>query len=263
MPDQTDHDGYPEYGASAARPNDLSVWIGIGAAVGGVVLLLGMTCSGLVVVAMLMDHKPAEVDERDKDPNVARNDKPLEKDPAVERLEARNENEFPHPPGQPPFAVDPVLANSKGKVYLSDLQEFGWKPGPVDWRFGKNGELGSSWVPNGRILINGAVPPKGLSMHPPIRGYSRVCYALGRTAKSVTGSVAMSEDERHSTPQPTRFLVLGDGKLLWRSPPIQGWPAPHKFSVDVSEIDVLELRTYAENGHFGSHAAWVDPYVER
>jgi NPCBM/NEW2 domain-containing protein len=244
---------------ASARPKDYTLWIGLGGAV-SVVLMLGLACSACIVASMWINDKSAEVDEN---PNVARNVEPLKEAPAGQPLAVQHENEIPDPPGQRPFAVDPVLANAKDKVFLSDLQEFAWKPGPGDWRFGKNGELGSSWVPNGRILVNGAVPPKGLSMHPPIRGYTRVCYALNRTAKSVQGAVAMSEDERHSTPPPTRFLVLGDGKLLWRSASIKGWPAPQPFHVDVSKVDVLELRTYVEMGHFGAHAAWVDPYVER
>src|SRR5262249_16725610 len=130
---------------------------------------------------------------------------------------ARPENERADPPRQRPFNVDPALANPSKKVFLSDLQEFDWKPGPPGWSFGKNGELGSIWARDGRVLVNGAIAQKGLSMHPPDTGYTRICYALGRKATSLRGTAAISEDERHSPPPPTRFVILGDGKVLWRS----------------------------------------------
>ena len=111
------------------------MWIGLGGVV-GVFLVLGLMCSGCVVVAMLINRKPAKVDERNEEPNVARNDEPIEEVPPAEPLAEQHDNEFPDPPGQRPFAVDPALANAKRKVYLSDLHEFAWKPGP--------GRLGAS-----------------------------------------------------------------------------------------------------------------------
>jgi hypothetical protein len=173
------------------------------------------------------------------------------------------ENERPDPPANKPFAVDPELARGAGDVYLSDMQEFAWTPGPGGWSFAKNGELGSTWARNGMIIVKGVTPRKGLSMHPPDNGATRVCYALGRRAKTFRGTVAISEDE-HVQPSPTRFVILGDGKVLWRSDSVRALETTQAFSVDVSEVDVLELRVYVETGScFGSHAAWIDPLVTR
>jgi hypothetical protein len=171
------------------------------------------------------------------------------------------ENEIEDTPREKPFAVDPQLAKAVDKVFLSDLQEFAWKPGPGGWTFGKNGQLGSTWAPGGRILVKGAVVEKGLSMHPPDRGYTRVCYAVGRRAKSLHGAAAISEDEAGSKPPPTRFVILGDGKFLWRSGSIRAFQVTEAFNLDVSAVDLLELRTYVEADNFGAHAAWVDPYL--
>ena len=104
-------------------------------------------------------------------------------------------HEIADTPRHKPFDVDPALQKAEGKVFLSDLKEFAWQPGPQGWSFGKNGQLGSMWVPNGRVIIQGVVAEKALSMHPPERGYTRVCYALGRNAKSLQGAAAISEDE--------------------------------------------------------------------
>jgi hypothetical protein len=173
------------------------------------------------------------------------------------------ENERPDPPANKPFAADPKLAGGAGDVYLSDMQEFAWTPGPFGWSFAKNGELGSTWAQNGVIVVKGVTPRKGLSMHPPDNGSTRVCYALGRRAQTLRGSVGISEDERVQ-PNPTRFIILGDGKVLWRSDSIRALGTTQPFSVDVSEVDVLELRVYVETGScFGSHAAWIDPVLKR
>jgi hypothetical protein len=165
------------------------------------------------------------------------------------------------PCGPAPFPLDDRL-KMPGKVFLSDLPEFAWKKGPNGWSFGKNGQLGSIWVPGGTVRVNGQSPDKALSMHPPDTGYTRICYDLGRCAATLHGAVAISEDEAHSRPNPTRFLILGDDKVLWRSDAIAAHRATQEFTVDVSQVTILELRVYVEGGRcFGSHAAWLDPFV--
>jgi hypothetical protein len=160
-----------------------------------------------------------------------------------------------------PFASDPALAVTGANVFLSDMSEYGWKPGPDNWSFGKNGSVGNGFHPDARIRVNGVNYPKGLGMHPPARTFTRVCYALGKRAKSLQGAVGIAEDEP-ITPGPTRFVVLGDGKLRWRSDSIRAQKVKQDFQVDVSDIEVLELRTYVEQGsNNGAHAAWLDPFV--
>jgi len=98
-------------------------------------------------------------------------------------------------------------------------------------------------------------------MHPPDNGFTRVCYALGRRAQTFRGAVGISEDERHQ-PNPTRFVILGDSQVLWRSDSVRALRTTQEFSVDVGQVDVLELRVYVETGScFGSHATWIDPSV--
>lgn len=161
-----------------------------------------------------------------------------------------------------PFASDPALAADGAKVFLTDLREYAWKAGPPRWSFGKNGSVGNGWNPTATIRVDGVAYPKGLGMHPPTETFTRVCYALGKRATSLHGAVGVAEDDGRIPPQPVRFLVLGDGKVLWRSDSIRAFKVKQDFTVDVSGVEVLELRVYAENGNnFGSHAAWLDPYV--
>ena len=98
-------------------------------------------------------------------------------------------------------------------------------------------------------------------MHPPHTGYTRVCYYLDRRAQSLAAKVFISEHDKRTKPNAMRFVVMGDGKVLWRSPAVAELGTAHFFwSLDVSQVSVLELRTYVETGDStGSYAVWFDP----
>jgi NPCBM/NEW2 domain len=178
------------------------------------------------------------------------------------REDAGSEDERPDTPSSVPFAVDPKLKDATGKVYLSDLQEFATTAGPMGWSFGKNGNLGNSYKPGAIVQVQGKPYPRGLSMHPPWRGYKRVCYALGKRAKSCSGAVGINDEGNVSGSPPTRFVLLGDGRVLWRSPILQARNVTHSFNIDVSQVEILELRTFTVNESVTyAHAVWLDPYL--
>jgi hypothetical protein len=189
---------------------------------------------------------------------------PINPVPPQPVLRPRPDYEQPDPGIIAPFPFDPKLEKPAGKVYLSELQEFAWKPGPPMWKFGKNGDVGNGWNRQARLAVKGIDYPKGLSMHPPNDGYTRVCYAVGQKVRTVGGAVAINEDEPQVRPQPTRFVILGDGKLVWRSEAICAQQVIQNFAMDISGVRILELRTYVENNNcFGAHAVWLDPGVSR
>jgi alpha-galactosidase len=98
-------------------------------------------------------------------------------------------------------------------------------------------------------------------MHPDDHGYTRVCYALGKKARTFSGSVAISETGGIGL-GPVRFVVLGDGKVIWRSKVVRELRIVEEFIIDVAQVETLELRVYAQEGNnWSSHAAWLDPYV--
>jgi serine/threonine protein kinase len=163
------------------------------------------------------------------------------------------------------IAPDKALASRKtgDKIFLSDMNEFAFKPWPFGWPFVKNGRVGDPKDPNRMIRVNGSGYPKGLGMHPPYTDYVRVCFALARQAASLQGSVALDDGEdRPWQIKTTTFVVLGDGKVLWRSHGITDRGVVEPFNVDVRGVSVLELRVYTDyNGANGSPAVWLDPYV--
>ena len=149
--------------------------------------------------------------------------------------------------------VRPLFAQ-RPRVYLADLQEYDVKAGP--WPFSKNGQL-----PDGRpIKVNGVPSPKGLSMHPPwAPGVASVRYRLGKQATLFRATVAIN-DTTNWCWSPATFSLIGDGKPLWQSVGIaHNHDHSQRCSVEVSGVDVLELRVQVANGSDGVHAVWVEP----
>jgi hypothetical protein len=138
--------------------------------------------------------------------------------------------------------------------YLSDLEQFDVKPGP--WPIARNGKIGYEAR---EIAVNGHPSPKGMGMHPPEGpGFASVKFRLDKKA-----AVFKAEGAVNDTPIAVAgravFEVLGDGKMLWQSAPVAKGENPAECIIDVSSIDVIELRTRAEGGNFGVNAVWLEP----
>jgi hypothetical protein len=162
-----------------------------------------------------------------------------------------------------PAEVAPQLLIAGTRVYLSDLPDFGWK-GADGWTLGRGGNLGNLAQPKAVIVIQSRTPAKGLSMQPPSVGYASVSYYLGRRAQTLDAKVCLIATDKQTKPDPTRFEVFGDGQLLWRSRVIASLGEIAGFSdKDVSQVNVLELRTRVESGDGqGAHAVWLNPFVD-
>ncbi len=65
----------------------------------------------------------------------------------------------------------------------------------------------------------------------------------------------------HNDPEYLTFLVLGDGKVLWKSDLVDTARSVQDCKVDVGGIDVLELRVDCPGSGVNAHAVWLDPRV--
>jgi S1-C subfamily serine protease len=159
----------------------------------------------------------------------------------------------PAQPNRPPPAARKLFVKGQ-REFLSDLEEFDVKSGP--WPVSKNGNLGDP--EHKAIQVDGVRSPKGLSMHPPDGGYAGVKYRPGKQASVFKAKVALN-DSTNFVFDSAVFEVWGDGKRLWRSEPIHDPKKPQEAQVDISAVDILELRVNATRSHFGLHAVWVEP----
>jgi hypothetical protein len=191
---------------------------------------------------------------------------PEKKLPPVEpqpKKELPRKYEDPDPTVLGAKAADPKLGAAGASVYLNDMSEFGFRGAPSYWTFGKNGRVGATLTPNLKAVVKGKTSEKILGTHPDNGTYARVCYSLGKRAVTLDGAVALSEDEAPARPSSaTHWLILGDGKVLWRSRAIAELGVVEEFKVDVSDISIVELRAYTEGFNHGCHAVWVDPKVK-
>jgi alpha-galactosidase len=143
-------------------------------------------------------------------------------------------------------------------VFLSDMKEMDVKVGHGG--FGKKGELG--YGEKQRIVVKGIASPHGLSTHAAPKGSARVAYALGKAFRSLTTTAALN-DSSPGCESPLMFKVVGDGKVLWASRPIQKKGDSQPCLVSVKGVDRLELVVDCAGGNGNAHAVWLEPRVER
>jgi hypothetical protein len=172
-------------------------------------------------------------------------------------------NPKPKQPQADPAPVQPTAPGGQvvplqAKHFLSDLSEFDVKAGP--WPFFKDGKTGADGkIP---IVVNGTSSPRGLAMHPPDLKFAAVKYRLGKQAAQLKAVVALN-DSANRVLSAAIFEVLGDGRSLWKSAPVSKAGQSQECAVDVSGVEVLELRVHSTGSHFGLHAVWVDPHLVR
>jgi hypothetical protein len=169
-------------------------------------------------------------------------------------------------PDESGTSVDVNAPDASAIVYLCDLQET--RSSVWTGALGKNGDLGYD-PGNGdrRIIVKGVLAQKGLSMHAPARGFSFARYQLRGKYTSFRSEVAANDSIRvvpeGMADTPMTFFVVGDGRELWKSQPIQRLGESQPCTVDVTGVRQLELRvSCARDGQRAAHAVWVDPYVQ-
>jgi hypothetical protein len=148
------------------------------------------------------------------------------------------------------FKATKTPAEVEGK--LCHLSEAKWATGRVGW-----GRPTTNRIPGETALIGagGKIFPRGIYAHAP----STYQWDLCGKWQTFTAQAGLSEGAAGSVV----FVVLADGKELFRSPTIkEGKVVPIKVSVD--KVQKLELRVEnAGDGNSGDHGLWLVPQLER
>src|SRR5262249_15238021 len=156
------------------------------------------------------------------------------------------------PDSPPPF----VLFRHGPREYLSDMPEFDVKPGP--WPFAKNGDFGGQ---PGKIKVEGVPSPHGLGIHAPTTGFASVKYHLHKQAALFKAKTALN-DGCSFTIGSCHFEVVSNNRVLWKSKTISKEKQVEECSVDVTNVDVLELRVVNPDiVNTGIHSVWFEPRV--
>src|SRR5262249_62099473 len=86
-------------------------------------------------------------------------------------------------------------------------------------------------------------------------------YRLDKTAAVFRAAVAFDDGNDGRVSTPTHFEVYGDGKLLWKSKAFTTRHQVEECFVDVSGVDVLELRVASTGSPWAAHSVWLDPVL--
>jgi hypothetical protein len=158
-------------------------------------------------------------------------------------------------------------SSNREEQYLSDMEAFDVKVS--EGRFANKGSLGyrAGNPQSDRILVKGKQSPNGISMHGISNDHAVAKYRLGNTARTFIASVALNDSAGGAgqppgvgkIPSPLHFQVLGDGKVLWKSKPVDTARKVQECEVDVSGIDVLELHVVCPGDYTNAQAVWLEP----
>lgn len=150
-----------------------------------------------------------------------------------------------------------VIVGDPDKVYLADLQPSAVKAGPLPLGVGKMADHPEAPA----IKVNGVAYPKGIGLHANSPAAATVSYRLLKTASAFRATVAFDDGNKGQVTGPTHFEVHGDGKLLWKSRAVTTYKQTEECVVDVTGVEVLELRTIHTGSGYGAHTVWLDPLV--
>lgn len=161
------------------------------------------------------------------------------------------------------------------KVYLTDFPQekksgINWpmaKKGPKDG-FGKKKEGPDDKGPppseNDPVQVFGKLAQRGIHMHaaPPDKFATSLSFTLDRKFKTFYTQVGLS-DTTKGPESPMTFWIYGDGKVLWQSREYFNDRDIQDAAVDVTGISVLKLEVTCTGDPGGTHAAWIDPVLEK
>ena len=109
------------------------------------------------------------------------------------------------------------------------------------------------------ISVNGKASPNGIGMHPSFDGPASVSYLLSKPYQTFQAEVSVNDSSGESE-APMTFSVYGDGRLLWKSKPVETPKDTQECKVSVKDVRVLKLQVSA-NGKARGAMALLDRAV--
>jgi serine/threonine-protein kinase len=141
------------------------------------------------------------------------------------------------------------------QFYLSDM-----RPEKIVGRLTIDGKTPAG----GLIVVNGSMVKKSLYQggEPTT---PQVSYRLGKQFKHFKAQAALLDSTGHGgdRSRTTRFVVKGDGRVLWESRTVANAGALQDIDVLVEGVEQLDLIAILGGSLDTSHAIWVDPYLTK
>jgi len=150
-------------------------------------------------------------------------------------------------------------------VYLDDL-----KPASFEVGYGELGLHGNTGFPRfndggdpepQRVQFGNREIEHAIALHPPSGGRSFIAFELeeGFTAFAALAAIQDSRFETGEAGSPLTFRVLGDGKTLWESKPLQQFGLYEECRVQIAGVRELRLEVHCPEKAGHAWAVWIDP----
>ena len=140
--------------------------------------------------------------------------------------------------------------------YLTDMDEI-----EVTRSYGTMGKYGNYGGEVGKpIEVNGFKYPNSLGLHPLSSDEATVRYKLNSPYKTFVAGVGIN-DSQQEFKDTVIFLVIGDGEVLWKSPPVKSRHVVIPCEVNVKGVKTLELKCRCPDSFYSAHAVWLDPHL--
>jgi hypothetical protein len=156
------------------------------------------------------------------------------------------------------FLVNSGILAGK-KKYLVELKHFNLKVLDNNW-FSKHG---TSTILKSPIRYEEALVPHSILIHPDRFSTSEVSFNLNgkwaaiRTTVGIPKIISIAEDAESKL----TFEILGDGKSLWKSEPVNKLETFQTSTVNVEKVKILTLRVYCPGGNYQAHSTWFEPIL--
>jgi len=166
--------------------------------------------------------------------------------------------------GDPTGSPEKIGIGSRQKrsssLYLSDIS-------PILARtytnhshgFGSHGFVGKNFR---QIRVGGKLFLHGLGTHPLRNSGASITYDIGGKFSEFTGGVAIDDNIPRSA-TPLTFEIIGDGRQIWISRPVQRGGMPQAFKVSVKRIKRLTLIVRCPGDMGNAWAVWLDPKLKK
>jgi serine/threonine protein kinase len=121
----------------------------------------------------------------------------------------------------------------------------------------------SAFEPWCNMMVHGKQTPHGLGLHPRDKSWAYVAYDLDRRFQVFKATAAIADAVDNGKPKegggPFTFTVIGDGKLLWQSQPLQKHGQVDSCQVSVDGLSRLILQVHCPGQPTDAEPVWVEP----
>lgn len=112
------------------------------------------------------------------------------------------------------------------------------------------------------IVANRKRSLNGIALHPPPEGKSRTTFTIADSYSQLEGGVAINDSSPGAT-SALVFMIVGDGREIWRSQALKNTGTIESFRVSVKGVKEIQLLVECPGTNEWAFAVWIEPKLTR